>query len=116
MVRELPCLVRGELARLLEHPVRDGDLAEVVQTTRELRCSTSSSSSPSWRAIDSTSRATCSECAPVLVLCVDDADEALGGAQPRLALDGRSSSAGACASATAALYAQKRFFPFCFAQ
>ena len=34
VVRQLPLLVRCERAGLLEHAVRDGDLAEVVQAAR----------------------------------------------------------------------------------
>jgi hypothetical protein len=51
-------LVGVELARLLQDPVGDRDLAEVVQQAGQPTCSTVSSSNPIARAMPSTSRDT----------------------------------------------------------
>ena len=88
MVRELPLLVRSQGARLLEHPVGDRDLAEVVETTGELELLDLLvlELQPPGDRLDE-QRDALGVRARVLVLRVDDADEVLGGAQPRLVLD-----------------------------
>src|SRR5262245_39293957 len=88
MVCELPGLVWRELARLLEYAVGNGDLAEVVQAPGELQLL-----DELVLELELTGDRLDEQRDPlgvrtgVLVLRVDDADEVLRSAQPRLTLD-----------------------------
>ena len=116
MVRELAFLVRGEAPGLLEHLVGDRDLPEVVQPAGELQLFDVLVVRSSWRAIPRPAAPRAPRCARVLVLRVDDPNEVLGSAKPRLVLDPAFQLVRAEVSAMTGLYTHERFFPFCFAQ